>query len=46
MSNRITIQRPDLTPEELAKRMEEIKLATARLVLATEKSKIRKERKA
>lgn len=46
MSNRITIQRPDLTPEERAKRMAEIRQATAILVLATEKSKIRKERKA
>ena len=46
MSNRITIQRPDLTPEERAKRMEEIKQAAARLVLATEHCKIRKERKA
>jgi hypothetical protein len=46
MSNRITIQRPDLTPEERAKRMEEIKLATARLIIATEKCKIRKERNA
>lgn len=46
MSNHITVHRPDLTPEEQAKRMEEIKQAAARLVLATEKSKIRKERKA
>jgi hypothetical protein len=46
MNNRITIQRPDLTPEERAKRMEEIKQATARLVIATEQCKRRKERKA
>ena len=46
MSNCITVRRPDLTPKEQAKRMEEIKQEAARLVLATEKSKRRKESKA
>lgn len=35
----VTIQRPELTPEERAKRMEEIKRAAVRLVLETEKAK-------
>lgn len=34
-----TIHRPELTDEERAKRMEEIKQAAARLVLETEKAK-------
>lgn len=46
MSNHITVHRPDLTREEQAKRMAEIRQAAAILVLATEKSKRRKERKA
>lgn len=40
-----TIHRPDLTPEERAKRMEEIKQAAARLVLATEKTKLKNNRR-
>lgn len=44
--NIITIARPDLTQEERAKRMEEIKQAAVRLVIATERSRARqKERK-
>lgn len=39
------IQRPVLTAEERAKRMEEIKQAAARLVLETEKSKYLKNRR-
>ena len=35
----VTVTRPELTTEERAKRMEEIKQAAARLVLATEKIK-------
>lgn len=42
----VTIRRPDLTREEQAKRMAEIRQAATILVLATEKSKRRKERKA
>lgn len=38
----VTIIRPELTDEERARRMEEIKRATARLVLETEKTKRRK----
>ena len=34
-----TVHRPELTDEERARRMEEIKQAAARLVLATEKTK-------
>lgn len=41
----ISIHRPELTAEERAKRMEEIKKAAARLVLQTEKSKIIKNRR-
>lgn len=37
MGNIIHIQRPELTPEERAKRMEAIKKATVQLVLAAEK---------
>jgi hypothetical protein len=39
------IHRPDLTVEERAKRLEEIKKAAVRLVLETEKSKILKNRR-
>ena len=35
----IRIERPELTPEERAKRMEAIKKATVQLVLATEKER-------
>lgn len=38
----VTIHRPELTAEERAKRMEEIKQAATRLVLETEKAKRRK----
>lgn len=37
--NTITVRRPELTEEERAKRMEAIKQATIRLVIATEKEK-------
>jgi hypothetical protein len=40
-----TIRRPELTDEERAKRMEEIKQAAARLVLETEKSKYLRNRR-
>lgn len=40
--NTITISRPELTAEERARRMEEIKQAAIRLVLETEKAKQRK----
>lgn len=39
------IHRPELTAEERAKRMEEIKKAAARLVLETEKTKYLKNRR-
>lgn len=45
MSAIITIHRPELTAEERAKRMEEIKQAAMRLVLETEKAKQRKKLK-
>ena len=35
----VTIKRPQLTPEERAKRMEEVKRAAYQFVLATEKLK-------
>lgn len=38
----VTVKRPELTAEERAKRMEEIKQAAVRLVLATEKAKRQK----
>ena len=38
----VKIHRPELTTEERAKRMEEIKQAAERLVLETEKAKKRK----
>lgn len=38
--NTITVRRPELTEEERAKRMEAIKQATIRLVIATEKAKL------
>lgn len=37
----VTVIRPELSAEERAKRMEEIKQATALLVLETEKRKIK-----
>lgn len=40
-----TVHRPELTAKERAKRMEEIKQAAARLVLATEKTKLKKNRR-
>lgn len=40
-----TIHRPELTPEERARRMEEIKQAAVRLILETEKTKILKNRR-
>lgn len=46
MKNHITVHRPDLTSEERAKRMAEIKQATARLIIATEHCKRRKDRTA
>lgn len=42
MSAIVTIHRPELTTEERAKRMEEIKQAAERLILETEKAKRRK----
>lgn len=39
MNNIIIIHRPELTVEERARRMEQIKKATIDLVLATEKAK-------
>lgn len=38
----VHIQRPELTPEERAKRMEAIKKATVNLVLAAAKQKAQK----
>lgn len=38
----VNISRPELTPEERAKRMEEIKKAAVALVIATEKQKGKK----
>lgn len=40
----VHITRPELTPEERAKRMEAIKKAAVNLVVATEKAKARKTR--
>lgn len=40
----VTISRPQLTPEERAKRMEEIKQAAIRLVIETEKAKMKKRK--
>ena len=37
-----TISRPTLTPEERAKRMEEIKESAVRLVLATQRANLKK----
>lgn len=42
--NHITVRRPELTEEERAKRMEAIKQAAIRLVIATEKNKIHKQK--
>lgn len=39
----ITVSRPELTPEERARRMKEIHDAAVRLVLATEREKRKKE---
>lgn len=39
MGNTIIIHRPELTEEERAKRMEEIKRAAVQLVIATERRK-------
>lgn len=39
MGNTIIIHRPELTEEERAKRMEEIKRAAVQLVIATERCK-------
>ncbi len=41
----VKVTRPDLTAEERAKRMEEIKQAAVRLVLETEKNKRRNAQK-
>lgn len=38
----VHITRPELTPEERAKRMEAIKQAAVKLVLETEKQKMKK----
>lgn len=38
----VSISRPELTPEERAKRMEKIKAAAVKLVLETERRKARK----
>lgn len=40
--NTVTVTRPDLTPEERAKRMKAIKEAATRLIIETEKVKNRK----
>jgi hypothetical protein len=42
--NIITITRPDLSTEEKERRMEKIKQAAMRLVLETEKAKVKKNR--
>lgn len=42
----ITVSRPELTPEERARRMKQIHDAAARLVLAAEREKRKKERQA
>ena len=39
----VTITRPQLTPEEREKRMEEIKRAAYQFVLAKERARIQKE---
>ena len=39
MGNIIIVHRPELTEEERARRMEEIKQATVKLVIATERCK-------
>ena len=45
MGNIIIVHRPELTEEERARRMEEIKRATVQLVVATERRKMERERK-
>jgi hypothetical protein len=42
MENIVRVHRPELTPEERAKRMEAIRQAAIRLVLQTEKEKAKK----
>lgn len=42
MKNIIHISRPELTEEERAKRLDEIKQATKKLILAVEKERKRK----
>lgn len=44
--NIVTVRHPELTAEERARRMEQIKQATVQLFLATEKAKQRKLNKA
>lgn len=44
MNNTVIIHRPELTAEERAKRMEEIKRATVQLVIATERNRKEKNR--
>lgn len=41
MANIIIVHRPELTDEERAKRMEKIKQAAARLILAAERKEIK-----
>lgn len=41
----VTVKRPNLTAEERAKRMEQIKQAAIRLVIETEKVKKQKEKR-
>ena len=43
MENIVTIHRPELSPEERAKRMELIKAAAARLIVATYEAKASKK---
>ena len=44
--NIITVRRPELTPEERAKRMEAIKQAAVRLVIETERNKLHNRKEA
>ena len=44
-NDQVRVHRPILTDAERAKRMEEIKQAAVRLVLATEKTKLKKNRR-
>lgn len=43
-NNIITVTRPNLTPEERAKRMKEIREATIRLVIATDIAKAKRKK--